>query len=210
MCYRVDLRLRPDGKLGEVCISLDGAKAYYRSRARTGTANADQGAGGGGRACPRPRSAGACRAFDLFDDNRFRSGRIGIGHAGAHPRKTAGAQRAGESRRQTGAGGNPRRRVPGAVPAKAARRARSLGAPWRHVARPIPAARQGLSFADGVCAPGLRVSVPPQSRAPSPVRRRPADAHASGQSGRTGNCWRGECRRRNWEVPPPPKACSRS
>jgi glutamate-ammonia-ligase adenylyltransferase len=34
MCYRVDLRLRPDGRLGEVCISLDGAKNYYATRAR--------------------------------------------------------------------------------------------------------------------------------------------------------------------------------
>ncbi|MGH9632904.1 MAG: glutamine-synthetase adenylyltransferase [Bryobacteraceae bacterium] len=33
MCYRVDLRLRPDGRLGEVCISLEGAKSYYQSRA---------------------------------------------------------------------------------------------------------------------------------------------------------------------------------
>ncbi len=32
--YRVDLRLRPDGRLGEVCISLDGARSYYQSRAR--------------------------------------------------------------------------------------------------------------------------------------------------------------------------------
>jgi [glutamine synthetase] adenylyltransferase / [glutamine synthetase]-adenylyl-L-tyrosine phosphorylase len=34
MCYRVDLRLRPDGSLGEACISLEGAKKYYQSRAR--------------------------------------------------------------------------------------------------------------------------------------------------------------------------------
>jgi len=34
LCYRVDLRLRPDGSLGEVCISLDGAKRYYQTRAR--------------------------------------------------------------------------------------------------------------------------------------------------------------------------------
>ena len=34
LCYRVDLRLRPEGRLGEVCISLDGAKTYYRTRAR--------------------------------------------------------------------------------------------------------------------------------------------------------------------------------
>lgn len=34
LCYRVDLRLRPDGSLGEVCLSLDGAKKYYQTRAR--------------------------------------------------------------------------------------------------------------------------------------------------------------------------------
>ncbi|MGA3095837.1 MAG: glutamine-synthetase adenylyltransferase [Bryobacteraceae bacterium] len=34
LCYRVDLRLRPDGRLGEICISLEGAEAYYGHRAR--------------------------------------------------------------------------------------------------------------------------------------------------------------------------------
>ncbi len=34
MCYRVDLRLRPDGRYGEVCHSLEGAKQYYASRGR--------------------------------------------------------------------------------------------------------------------------------------------------------------------------------
>jgi glutamate-ammonia-ligase adenylyltransferase len=34
LCYRVDLRLRPDGSLGEVCISLEGARKYYQTRAR--------------------------------------------------------------------------------------------------------------------------------------------------------------------------------
>jgi glutamate-ammonia-ligase adenylyltransferase len=33
-CYRVDLRLRPDGTLGEICSSLDGARTYYEQRAR--------------------------------------------------------------------------------------------------------------------------------------------------------------------------------
>jgi [glutamine synthetase] adenylyltransferase / [glutamine synthetase]-adenylyl-L-tyrosine phosphorylase len=32
--YRVDLRLRPDGRYGEVTVSLDGAKSYYQERAR--------------------------------------------------------------------------------------------------------------------------------------------------------------------------------
>jgi glutamate-ammonia-ligase adenylyltransferase len=34
LCYRVDLRLRPDGRLGEVCHSLDAARHYYVDRAR--------------------------------------------------------------------------------------------------------------------------------------------------------------------------------
>jgi len=33
-CYRVDLRLRPDGTLGEVAITVEGAQAYYSQRAR--------------------------------------------------------------------------------------------------------------------------------------------------------------------------------
>lgn len=34
ICYRVDLRLRPEGALGEVCLSLEAAKDYYSNRAR--------------------------------------------------------------------------------------------------------------------------------------------------------------------------------
>lgn len=34
LCYRVDLRLRPDGSLGELCISLEGARRYYEERGR--------------------------------------------------------------------------------------------------------------------------------------------------------------------------------
>src|SRR5580698_9650943 len=33
-CYRVDLRLRPDGTLGEICVSDEGARTYYVDRAR--------------------------------------------------------------------------------------------------------------------------------------------------------------------------------
>ena len=34
ICYRVDLRLRPEGSLGEIAVSLDAAHEYYRVRAR--------------------------------------------------------------------------------------------------------------------------------------------------------------------------------
>ncbi len=33
-CYRVDLRLRPDGTLGEIAVSEEGARKYYSDRAR--------------------------------------------------------------------------------------------------------------------------------------------------------------------------------
>ncbi len=33
-CYRVDLRLRPDGQHGEICASLEGAQEYYKARGR--------------------------------------------------------------------------------------------------------------------------------------------------------------------------------
>ncbi len=34
MCYRVDLRLRPDGRGGEICQSLDATRSYYEKRGR--------------------------------------------------------------------------------------------------------------------------------------------------------------------------------
>ena len=34
LCYRVDLRLRPDGRLGEICQSLESARQYYATRGR--------------------------------------------------------------------------------------------------------------------------------------------------------------------------------
>ncbi len=34
ICYRVDLRLRPEGSLGEIALTLEAAKEYYRARAR--------------------------------------------------------------------------------------------------------------------------------------------------------------------------------
>ncbi len=34
LCYRIDLRLRPDGRYGEVCHSVEGARRYYGVRAR--------------------------------------------------------------------------------------------------------------------------------------------------------------------------------
>ena len=146
MCYRVDLRLRPDGRYGEVCISLDGARELLpAARPRLGTADADQGARVGGRARAGPRAAGVRRAADLFDHARFPRRRSGLGNARAHQRKagraSAPAQRAGY---QAGARRHSRYRISGAVPAAPARRPRALGAPRRHAVRAVPPARQEL------------------------------------------------------------------
>jgi hypothetical protein len=86
-CYRVDLRLRPDGTLGEICISEDGAKTYYeRARARLGKADADQGAHLGRRARAGRRAAGVRRAADLPELARFPRGGGGRKRASASAR----------------------------------------------------------------------------------------------------------------------------
>ena len=87
-CYRVDLRLRPDGTLGEVC-DLRGRRARLLrgARARLGKADADQGARGGGRAGAGRGAAGVRRAADLPEFARFPRGGSGLGNAPAHRRE---------------------------------------------------------------------------------------------------------------------------
>jgi glutamate-ammonia-ligase adenylyltransferase len=88
LCYRVDLRLRPDGSLGEVCISLDGAKSYYQTRARDWElqmlikARVAAGDPEAGR-----ESAGDGRAADLLHHARFFGGGRGVRDARTHQRK---------------------------------------------------------------------------------------------------------------------------
>ena len=57
LCYRVDLRLRPDGRSARSASREEGARNYYQDAgARLGAADADQGARRGGRARARPRA----------------------------------------------------------------------------------------------------------------------------------------------------------
>ena len=89
-CYRVDLRLRPDGTLGEICISADGARNYYIGpRARLGKADADQGAGFGRRDRTRRGAAGVRGAADLSELARFSRRGSGIGNPPANQRKAS-------------------------------------------------------------------------------------------------------------------------
>ena len=62
-CYRVDLRLRPEGPAGRDRASRSTARATtIRTRARLGAADAHQGARLGGRPAPGPEPAGIRRA----------------------------------------------------------------------------------------------------------------------------------------------------
>ncbi len=93
LCYRMDLRLRPDGSLGEVCISLDGAKSYYQTRARDWELQMlikARVAAGDPEAGRELLSDG--RAVDLFHHARFFGGGRGIGYARAHQRKAEQAE----------------------------------------------------------------------------------------------------------------------
>ena len=93
-CYRVDLRLRPDGTLGEICISAGGrADVLRRARARLGKADAHQGARFGRRTGAGRRAAGIRRAADLPQLARFPRGGSGVGNPPAHRRKAGGQTR---------------------------------------------------------------------------------------------------------------------
>ena len=93
-CYRVDLRLRPDGTLGEICISEEGARAYYTDRARDWEKQMlikARVSAGDPRAGRRP--AGVRRAPDLPELPRFPRRRSGLRNAAAHQRENGRATR---------------------------------------------------------------------------------------------------------------------
>ncbi len=141
-CYRVDLRLRPDGTLGEICISADGARQYYTDRARdwekqmlikARVAAGETAAGAELLDFVEPliyQSSLDFRAVEAVSETRQRISE-----------KMAARRHGGRAGHQADAGRHPRYRVPGAVPAAAARRARAVGAARRHHAGAVPAAR---------------------------------------------------------------------
>ena len=139
MCYRVDLRLRPDGSQGEVCISLEAARQYYANRARDWELQMMIKArvAAGDRATGQ-RSARFRRAAHLFDHPGLFGDRRTLGHTRALERKIVSARspprncRPRHHQRKTGARRHPRHRVSSAVLAAPLRRRRSLGASRRH------------------------------------------------------------------------------
>ena len=52
---------------------------------------------------------------------------------------------------------------------------------------------KSLLSGSGIRAPGFGLPVPAQSGAPAAIRRGPADPHAARRSGSTGRCWRAAC-----------------
>ena len=92
-CYRVDLRLRPDGTLGEIASRDEGARRYYTERARDWEKQMlIKARVSAGEAGARRGAAGIRRAADLPELARFSRGGSGVGNAPAHQRKSRHAE----------------------------------------------------------------------------------------------------------------------
>ena len=158
-CYRVDLRLRPEGRLGEVAISVDGARAYYGQRARdwelqmlikARVAAGEPEAGQELLDFVEPliyRSTLDFSAVESVSETRERISE----KASARQRKRFRA------RRQAGPRRHPRYRVSCAVPSAPAWRAESVGTARRHGVVALAAIRQGPAFGDRAFAVVLRL-----------------------------------------------------
>ncbi len=143
MCYRVDLRLRPDGSLGEVCISLDGARKYYAERARDWElqmlikARVAAGHPPTGRALlnfVEPRTYSTTLDFSAVEQLSLTRERLNEKLA-ARQAKWGLATRIRSARlhrREARARRHPGYRIPGAVSPAPLWRRRAVGASWRH------------------------------------------------------------------------------
>ena len=180
-CYRVDLRLRPDGTLGEIAVSEEGARLYYSERARDWEkqmlikARISAGESEPGATLlefVEPliyQSSLDFRAVEAVSETRQRISEKLAARRGATWR----------ARRQADARRHPRHRVPGAVSAAPPRRPRAVGAARRHRLRPLPPARQRLSFRRRIRPPVRRILLPALSGTPPADGGRPADPHAA-------------------------------
>ena len=144
MCYRVDLRLRPDGRLGEICLSVDGARRYYANRARDWElqmlikARVAAGEPGPGRELlesVEPLIYASTLDFSAVEAVSATRERIHEKLAQANGRNGAVDVKLAPRR-------HSRYRVSGAVPAAPARRPRALGAARRHAVGAPASARQ--------------------------------------------------------------------
>ena len=143
LCYRVDLRLRPDGRAGRRSASRSkGAERYYRERARDWEKQMLIKA----RVCAGDWQLG--RELLEFVEPLIYSSSLdfraveAISEARERISEKLAAKRAhGGPGYQTGARRHPRHRVSGAVPAAPAWRPRALGAARRHAVCAVPAAR---------------------------------------------------------------------
>ena len=145
MCYRVDLRLRPEGSLGEVCISLEGARQYYESRARdwelqmmikARVAAGDRATGAALLDFVEPKIYSTTLDFSAIEALSVTRERIN--EKLARKKRSRGTR---ELDIKAGPRRHSRYRVPGPVPAAPLRRRRSLGAPRRHAPRHRAASR---------------------------------------------------------------------
>ena len=148
-CYRVDLRLRPEGTHGEICIPLGAAKEYYSTRAR----------GWELQALLKARVAAGDEQLGTSFSTRLRTwftrlrstsqrSRACRQRASGFGKDCQEATPARRDRHQTRARWYPRYRVFGAVPAASAWKSRGVGKRWRNAtgARPPTSKRSAFEY----------------------------------------------------------------
>ena len=186
LCYRVDLRLRPDGSLGEVCISLDGARQYYDGRARDWElqmlikARVAAGHRATGRALldfVEPRIYSTTLDFSAIEALSETRERLNEKLAAKKRSRNAPAER--QDRREAGTRRHPRHRIL----VQCLQRLHGGAEPWvRHGGTLLALARlqdKRLSFRRRIRPAGIRVPVPAAPGASPAIRRRPADPHSA-------------------------------
>ena len=198
--FRVDLRLRPEGRMGALVLSLDGYRAYLADRAELWERQALIKA----RLCAGD-AAVAARFLELIRPFVFRPG-LDAAIVGEVRRMKAAIDRSlsREGRlapeRQARRRRHPRDRVPRPGAPAPLRRRRPVASREEQLARDLPADRARLSLAGPRPLPRRRARPPADGRAPPADPARVPDAHAAGRgrrsSGASRGAWASPCRRR--------------
>ena len=196
MCYRVDLRLRPDGRLGEVALSLDGCKAYYAARARDWElqmlikARVAAGEPEPGRELletVEPRIYSTTLDFSAVESVSLTRERI---------HEKLASKRGGDTGEDVKLTRGGIRDIEFLV--QCLQRLHGGRESWvRHGGTLLALLRlrdKDLLVRDRILAAGRRLPVPAQRRAPPAVSRGPADPRAARRSPRISRCWPGACR----------------
>ena len=182
MVFRVDLRLRPEGRWGDLQLARRGRALLRDLRAHLGAAGAAARAAGGGRRGPRRAVPAHGRAVRVPALGRGGGGRRGAWRCASCSALDSRARRR-DLRREAGPGRDPRRRAGRAALAAPARGKAPRAARAEHAAGAAQADPGRAGERSGAAGAGDGVPVPAPGGAPNPARAGRPAARAAGQRG---------------------------